>query len=52
MYLEAPYEEILKRNQIRTRQIPEPVLEKMIDKLEMPEPWEGYEVNYKIDGDF
>lgn len=52
MYLEAPYEEILKRNQIRTRQIPEPVLEKMIDKLEMPEPWEGYEVSYKIDGDF
>ncbi len=46
IYLEAPYEELLRRNQIRPRQIPEPVLEKMIDKLEMPETWEGHEVKY------
>ncbi|MCI8269965.1 MAG: AAA family ATPase [Lachnospiraceae bacterium] len=44
LYLEAPYEELLKRNQTRERQIPGNVLEQMIDKLEMPEPWEGYEV--------
>lgn len=44
LYLEAPYQEILERNRTRERQIPVNVLEQMIDKLEMPEPWEGYEV--------
>lgn len=46
VYLEAPYREILERNRTRERQIPWNVLEQMIDKLEMPEPWEGYEVQY------
>ena len=44
LYLETPYEELKKRNRERERQIPQKVLEQMIDKLEMPEPWEGYEV--------
>lgn len=44
LYLEASYEEILERNRTRERQIPGNVLEQMIDKFEMPEPWEGYEV--------
>ena len=47
LYLETPYEELLERNRVRERQIPEKVLEQMIDKLEMPEPWEGYEVIFK-----
>lgn len=46
LYLEVPYAELLERNQDRERQIPKKVLEQMIDKLEMPEPWEGYEVKY------
>ncbi len=46
LYLEAPYEELLRRNQIRERQIPEKVLEEMIRKLELPAPWEAYEVSY------
>ena len=45
-YLETPYPELLERNRTRSRQIPEQVLERMIDKLEMPEPWEGHEVEY------
>ena len=47
LYLETPYEELKKRNRERERQIPRKVLEQMIDKLEMPEPWEGYEVIWK-----
>ncbi len=52
LYLEAPYKEILERNRTRERQIPKNVLEQMIDKLEMPEPWEGYEVLWQEKGNF
>ena len=44
MYLEAPYRELLRRNEKRSRHIPVSVLERMIDKLEIPAGWEGYEV--------
>lgn len=44
LYLEVPYQELLARNQKRTRYIPENVLEDMIRKLEIPAPWEAYEV--------
>ena len=44
VYLEAPYQELLDRNQKRARYIPEPVLENMIHKLELPAPWEGFTV--------
>lgn len=46
LYLEAPYKELLKRNQKRARHIPEKVLEEMIRKLEIPAPWEAYEVRW------
>ena len=48
LYLEAPYQELLARNRKRARYIPEPVLEEMIRKLEIPAPWEAYEVTYSI----
>ena len=51
VYLEVPYKEIQERNQIRRRQIPGDVLEKMINKLEIPEPWEGYQVKYLYGND-
>lgn len=41
VYLEAPYQELLDRNRKRARYIPEPVLEDMIRKLELPAPWGG-----------
>jgi len=47
-YLEVPYRELLDRNRKRARYIPEPVLEDMIRKLEIPAPWEAYEVSYDI----
>ncbi len=45
LYLETPYKELLRRNEKRTRHIPEKVLEDMIRKLEIPAPWEAYEVS-------
>ncbi len=44
LYLEVPYQELLDRNQKRDRYIPQSVLEEMIRKVEMPAPWEAYEV--------
>lgn len=44
LYLEVPYRELLARNQKRARYIPVNVLEEMIRKLEIPAPWEAYEV--------
>lgn len=44
LYLEAPYRELCARNRKRARYIPEAVLEDMIRKLELPAPWEAYEV--------
>ncbi|MEZ3472155.1 MAG: AAA family ATPase [Lachnospiraceae bacterium] len=48
LYLEVPYQELFARNQIRARYIPEPALEDMIRKLEMPAPWEAYEVSWNV----
>lgn len=48
LYLEAPYRELLARNRKRERHIPETVLEEMIRKLEIPAPWEAYEVRYEV----
>lgn len=44
-YVEVPYRELLARNQTRERSIPEPVLEDMIRKMELPAPWEAYTVS-------
>lgn len=48
MYLEAPYRELFARNRKRERYIPELVLEDMIKKLELPAPWEAYDVKGSI----
>lgn len=46
IYLEVPYQVLLERNQKRERYIPLPALERMISKLEVPEPVEAYRVIY------
>ena len=48
VYLEVPYEELMQRNQKRERKIPEKVLEEMIRKMEVPAPWEAYDVEYWV----
>ena len=44
LYLEVPYQELLHRNRTRARHIPEAALDDMIRKLEVPAPWEAYQV--------
>ncbi len=44
VYLEVPYEEILRRNSERFRNVPEKVIERLIGKLEVPEDFEACEV--------
>jgi len=41
VYLEVPYEQLLKQNRNRTYPIPQKVLDKMISKLEIPAKWEA-----------
>lgn len=48
IYLEIPYNELLDRNNLRKRYIPENVLNNMIDKFDMIENTEGYKVEYHV----
>jgi predicted kinase len=47
VYLEAPYEEIFRRNSERSRNVPEKVIKRLIEKLEVPEDFDAHEV-FKI----
>lgn len=49
IYIEVPYEELLRRNEIRKRDIPANVLHHMIKKMEIPKRTEAYEVRYEVD---
>lgn len=46
VYVEAPIEEIIKRNRARKRGVPEPVLRKMQTKLEIPTLIEAHQVDF------
>lgn len=48
VYIEVPYKELLLRNKIRNRTVPEKVINNMISKFDMIEKWEGYEVEYIV----
>ena len=48
VYIETPYKIILERNSNRSEPLPEKVLEKMIDKLEVPDITESHAVEYFI----
>ncbi len=50
LYIEAPYEQLLQRNKIRARRVPVPVIDRMIGKMDMPDPAESYCVRYMADG--
>lgn len=49
LYIEAPYEELLRRNKIRPRSVPEQVINQMIGRFDMIEPSECYRVVYVTD---
>ena len=48
IYLETSFEEELLRNKGREAQVPESAIERMFDKLEMPEVWEAQTVVWEI----
>lgn len=48
IYIEVPYKKLIAQNSNRNFSIPPSVIEKMIDKLEVPRSWEAHEVKYII----
>lgn len=50
VYIEVPYKKVLYQNHNREYPIPETVLERFINKLEMPSPSEAHQIQYVVDG--
>jgi len=50
IYVEVPYKKLVNQNLNRENPIPSDVLERFINKLEMPSVIEAHEVHYIIDG--
>jgi predicted kinase len=50
VYVEADWKQLLKQNQDREHKVPEPVINKMLDGMEMPCPTEFHEMKYIIGG--
>lgn len=48
IYLEVPYPQLIRQNHNRSYKVPEAVLEKMIQKLEVPNFREAHEVEFSI----
>ena len=48
LYLEEPWQELLRRNDIRSRSLPRASLQRMADTMELPLPWEAPCVEYRV----
>jgi predicted kinase len=46
VYVDAPWDAILRRNQERESSVPEPVIARMLRKLEVPDLTEAHAVNW------
>ncbi|QIP13964.1 AAA family ATPase [Spirosoma aureum] len=46
VYLEAPYQQLIRQNRNREYAVPETVLHRMIERLEVPAIWEAHQVDY------
>jgi predicted kinase len=49
VYINAPYNVIIKRNNVRHARIPEHVIYKLLGKLEVPDVSEAHQVNWIVD---
>jgi predicted kinase len=47
VYLEVPYKQLYLQNRNREAQVPDVVLDKLINKLEVPVLWEAHKVTYR-----
>ena len=48
VYLEVPYTQLLRQNREREFPVPDKVLERMIDRLEVPVAWEAPTVEWRV----
>lgn len=48
VYLEVPYEQLVRQNRDREYVIPQQAIEKMVMKLEVPKVWEAHVVEYVV----
>ncbi len=48
IYIEVPHTQLLQQNSNRHAVVPGIVVERMIDKLEIPAPWEAHTVEYVV----
>jgi putative nucleotidyltransferase with HDIG domain len=49
VYLEAPWREILRRNQTRAASVPEKVMQKLLRNLEVPDASEAHQVTHLVE---
>lgn len=48
VYIEVPYSKLSNQNKSREAIVPSKVIEKLIDKLEVPRKWEAHNLNYIV----
>lgn len=48
VYVEVAYEHLLQQNKAREAAVPDMVLERLINKLEVPAPWEAHSLHYQV----
>jgi predicted kinase len=48
VYVEVPYSKLLSQNKAREYCLPDSVIERMIDKLEVPNMWEAHDLKYCV----
>jgi predicted kinase len=48
VYLEVPYQQLIRQNRDREHVVPEAILQRMMQKLEIPAVWEAHQVDYIV----
>ncbi|WP_225889519.1 AAA family ATPase [Chitinophaga terrae (ex Kim and Jung 2007)] len=48
VYIEVPYQRLVEQNRQREQVVPLAVVEKLIDKLEVPVAWEAHKVTFRV----
>ncbi|RZL02612.1 MAG: hypothetical protein EOO89_28915 [Pedobacter sp.] len=48
VYVEVPYYVLHQQNSSRDAVLPAVAVDRLVGKLELPSPWEGYEVEYFV----
>lgn len=48
IYIEVPYRQLITQNHNRLHKVPEQVIEKLLDKLEIPTPKEAHDIQFEV----